>query len=194
MKVSLQKNPLYKKALILEYATIVWNLFEGIASVSVGIFTGSVSLFAYGLESSIEVFASSVVVWELKGAEKKREKLALRLIGAAYLLVSAYIFIDASRSLLRLHHPDRSFLGIVLMIITAIGMGYLGISKRSVGSKLASSTVLADAKFTLIDAALSLTVLVGLLFNTLLGWWWMDQAMALFLSGVAFREGIKILL
>ena len=54
-----------------------------------------------------------------------------------------------------------------------------------------SVTVLADAKFTLIDAALSSTVLVGLIFNTFFGWWWMDQAMALFLSGVAFREGLR---
>lgn len=180
-----------KRALLLEYLTITWNIFEGLSSVLVGVLTGSVSLFAYGLESSIEVFASSLVVWELKGIDKNREKTALKLIGLAYLLVSAYIFIDASLSLLQGHHPDRSFLGIILMIISAIIMLSLGLSKKSVGRKLGSQTVLADAKFTLIDAALSTTVLVGLLFNTLFGWWWMDQAMALFLSGVAFREGIK---
>lgn len=187
-------NKLYKRALSLEYATIGWNIFEGLSSVVVGILTGSVSLFAYGLESSVEVFSSSVVVWELKGTEKGREERALKLIGIAYLVVSAYVFFDASKSLLEGHHPERSFLGIILMIITALVMGGLGFSKRSVGKKLASSTVLADAKFTLVDAALATTVLVGLLFNTLFGWWWMDQAMALFLSGVAFREGLRELL
>lgn len=187
-------NKLYKRALSLEYATIGWNIFEGLSSVIVGILTGSVSLFAYGLESSVEVFSSSVVVWELKGTEKGREERALKLIGIAYLVVSAYVFIDASKSLLEGHHPERSFLGIILMIITALVMGGLGFSKRSVGKKLASSTVLADAKFTLVDAALATAVLVGLLFNTLFGWWWMDQAMALFLSGVAFREGLRELL
>ena len=183
-----------KKALLLEYLTISWNVFEGLSSILVGVLTGSVSLFAYGLESSIEVFASSLVVWELKGTDKKREKIALRLIGFAYLVVSVYIFIDASISLLKGHHPDKSFLGIILMIITAIVMILLALAKKSVGEKMGSLTVLADAKFTLIDAALSATVLIGLLFNTLLGWWWMDQAMALFLSGVAFREGIKEIL
>ncbi len=185
------QSPNFKKALLLEYLTIIWNVFEGISSVLVGIFTGSVSLFAYGLESSIEVFASCLVVWELKGTDPRREKVALKLIGVAYLLVSVYIFIDASISLLQKHHPDRSFLGIMLMIITVIAMGYLGWSKKKVGEKLGSNTVLADAKFTLIDASLASTVLIGLVLNTLFGWWWTDQAMALFLSGVAFREGIR---
>ena len=185
------ENTLLKRALTLEYLTIAWNVFEGASSVLVGILTGSVALVAYGLESGVEVFASSVVIWELKGTGKGREKHALKMIGIAYLIVSLYIFIDASKSLFEGHHPDRSFIGIILMVVTIGIMGGLGISKRIVGGKMNSSTVLADAKFTLIDAFLSSTVLVGLLFNTLFGWWWMDQALALFLSGVAFREGIK---
>lgn len=185
------KYKTYKKALVQEYLTISWNIFEGISSVIVGIMTGSVSLYAYGLESSIEVFSSSLVVWDLKGTGKGREKTALKLIGLSYLVVSAYIFFDASKSLLEGNHPQRSFIGIFLLIITVVVMTTLGIMKRKTGTALGSATVLADAKFTLIDAALASTVLVGLIFNTLFGWWWTDQAMALFLSGVAFREGIR---
>lgn len=189
--MAISQNPNLKKALSLEYLTIGWNVFEGLSSVWVGVLTGSISLFAYGLESIIEIFASSVVVWELKGVDRNREKSALKLIGFAYLAVSAYIFIVASKSLLERHHPDRSFIGIILMIATVMVMGLLGLAKKTMGRKLGSSTVVADAKFTLIDAALASTVLVGLLFNTLLGWWWTDQIIALFLSGVAFREGIR---
>jgi divalent metal cation (Fe/Co/Zn/Cd) transporter len=183
-----------KKALFLEYLTIVWNIFEGVSCVIVGTITGSISLIAYGLESGIEVFASSLVIWELKGSDPKREKIALKLIGLSYLLVSAYVFFDASKSLLEGHHPDRSFLGIILLAVTVVVMGSLGFAKKGVGEKLKSNTVLADAKFTLIDAALAGTVLVGLLFNTLFGFWWTDQALALFLAGVAFREGLRELL
>ena len=57
-----------------------------------------------------------------------------------------------------------------------------------------SGTVLADAKFTLIDGGLAGTVLVGLALNALFGWWWVDQIMALFLAGVACREGIQEIL
>ncbi len=188
------QNPDYKKALILEYLTIIWNVFEGGSSVLIGFLTGSVSLFAYGLESSIEVFASSLVVWELRGIGKKREKIALKLIGLAYLLVSAYIFIYSIKNYLQGNQPERSFLGVFLMVVTFIVMIILGLAKKRTGERLGSLTVLADAKFTLIDAALSASVLIGLLFNTLFGWAWTDLAMALFLSGVAFREGMREIL
>jgi divalent metal cation (Fe/Co/Zn/Cd) transporter len=182
---------LHKKALLYEYITIAWNVFEGIVCVTIGIFSGSVVLIAYGLESSVEVFASSLVVWDLKGRSKKREKLALKLIGGAYFIVSLYIFIDAAKSLLAGNHPDKSLTGIVFIIATVIMMMILGFSKKTIGTQMKSETVLADAKFTLIDGALAGTVLIGLALNALFGWWWADQAMALFLSGVAFREGLK---
>lgn len=186
---------LVKKALLLEYSTIAWNVFEGIVSMVIGLMTNSVALFAYGLESSVEVFASSVVIWELKGTKStKRKNLALKLIGLAYLIVSAYVFIDASISLFEKQHAEKTILGIIILTASAIAMATLGLFKRSVGNKMESETVLADAKFTLIDGALSTTVLIGLVFNALFGWWWMDQALALFLAGAAFREGVKEIL
>lgn len=185
---------LYKKALLFEYLTIAWNVFEGVASVTVGLLSGSVALVAYGLESSVEVFASSLVVWELKGTSKKREEIALKLIGLAYLVVSAYIFIHAIESILKGQHPQASLLGIILIVVTAVIMVALGFTKLNIGKHMESPTVLADAKFTLIDAALSITVLVGLVFNALFGFWWLDQALALFISGVAFREGVREIL
>jgi divalent metal cation (Fe/Co/Zn/Cd) transporter len=187
-------NKYFVHALNLEYVTIAWNIFEGITCVALGFIAGSVALVAYGLESSVEVFASSVVVWELKNndeASKKREKFALKLIGYAYIVVSIYIFIDGSKSLIEGKHPGASQLGIFFIALTFVIMMLLGLTKKFVGNKLGSQTVLADAKFTLIDGLLSATVLVGLILNALFGWWWADQALALFLSGVAFREGIK---
>jgi divalent metal cation (Fe/Co/Zn/Cd) transporter len=183
-----------KKALFYEYLTIAWNIFEGVVCVTLGILSGSVALFAYGLESSVEVFASSVVVWDLKGGKKTSEEKALKLIGVAYLIVSAYVFIDAAQSLLSRHHPQQSLIGIIFLFVTAIVMTVLGLLKHQVGGKMKSLSVLADAKFTLIDAALSTTVLIGLLCNLLFGWWWIDQALALFIAGVAFREGMKEIL
>lgn len=188
------QNKLLKKAFVLEYLTIAWNIVEGIMSMALGLLAGSVSLFAYGLESSIEVFASSVTVWELKGSGKGREKKALKMIGVAYLMVSAYVFVDAAKSLFEGHHASQSIGGIVFMIITVIVMLALGVFKRDIGNKMKNLVVLADAKFTLIDAGLSSTVLIGLVLNALLGWWWTDEALALFLAGAAFREGLKELL
>lgn len=185
------EQKLLKKALLYEYITIAWNIFEGIVCVTIGLISGSIVLIAYGLESGVEVFASTIVVWDLNGKSKKREKFALKLIGGAYFIVSIYIFIDAIASLLAGKHPEKTFAGIIFIIITVIMMLYLGLKKKHIGTQMKSGTILADAKFTLIDGALAGTVLVGLALNALFGWWWADQAMALFLSGVAFREGLK---
>jgi divalent metal cation (Fe/Co/Zn/Cd) transporter len=187
----MMSQKLLNKALLFEYLTIAWNILEGIVCVTIGLISGSVVLVAYGLESGVEVFASALVVWDLKGSSKKREKMALKLIGGAYFIVSAYIFFDASGSLLAREHPQKTFWGIIFIILTVIVMVTLGLIKNGIGKKMGSETVLADAKFTLIDAALAGTVLAGLALNALFGWWWADQTMALFLSGVAFREGIK---
>ena len=180
-----------RRALLLEYITIAWNILEGIISMLLGFLAGSVSLFAYGLESSIEVFASSVTVWHLKGGKSRNERVALKLIGGAYLIASAYIFLDAVRSLVQQHHPNATVLGIIFLILTVLVMLILGILKKKVGKAMKNAVVLADAKFTLIDGALSAAVLIGLVLNAWLGWWWTDQALALFLSGVAFKEGIQ---
>lgn len=185
---------LHQKALRLEYVTIAWNIFEGVVCMLLGFLAGSVSLFAYGLESSVEVFASGVTVWELQGSGKGREKKALKMIGYAYLVVSAYVFIDASKSLFEGHHAEQTPLGIFFLTLTVIMMVVLGVLKNDVGKKINNPVVLADAKFTLIDAALSSTVLIGLILNVLFGWWWTDQALALFLAGAAFREGLKEIL
>jgi divalent metal cation (Fe/Co/Zn/Cd) transporter len=120
--------PLFKKALLFEYLTIIWNILEGIVCISIGLLSGSVVLMAYGLESGVEVFASAVVVWDLKGGKKEREKIALRLIGFAYFFVSAYIFVDAISNLLAHEHPNKSLFGIIFIIITAFMMLYLGFS------------------------------------------------------------------
>ncbi len=189
-----QDTKLLKRALLLEYITIGWNILEGIVCILVGISTASVSLLAYGLSSGVEIFASGVVVWDLKGANKQREKIALKMIGFSYIIVAVYVFFDAIRSLLEGNHPDRTYIGILILSCSATAMIIIGAAKYVVGKKMKSATVLADAKFTYVDAALSLAVLTGLAFNTIFGFWWMDPAMAIFLAGFAFREGLREIL
>lgn len=186
-----ERQRLRRRVLSLEYLTIAWNVAEGGISIVVGILAASVALFAFGLDSAVEVFASAVVVWQLHGAAREREQWALRLIGGAYLVVAVYIAADSARSLISRHHPGASPTGIVFMALTVLVMLVLGTTKRHFGRRLASATVLADAMFTLIDAALSAAVLVGLVLNAAAGWWWADPAMALVVSALAFREGLE---
>ena len=68
-------------------------------------------------------------------------------------------------------------------------MPLLARAKRNVGRKLNSSATVSEAEQNMICAYLSIALLVGLLANALLGWWWADPVAALVIAGVAANEG-----
>jgi divalent metal cation (Fe/Co/Zn/Cd) transporter len=141
----------------------------------------------------VEIVASLIVVWNLGGVAESRERRALRLIGGAYLLIAAYIAWEATRGLLARHHAGDSPGGAALMMATIAVMFALAVAKWRTGRRLGSPTVIASGRFSAVDAGLSATVLAGLLANALLGWWWVDPILALFLAAVAAKEGIEAL-
>jgi divalent metal cation (Fe/Co/Zn/Cd) transporter len=185
---------LRRRAFRLEYATIAWNVLEGLAALAAGLLAGSVSLVAFGLDSSVEVFASVVVVWELRGVDRGQEHRAVRAIGAAYLVVAVYVLVDALNALRTANHPEASPIGMVLLAATVVVMAALGIAKLRVGRAIDSETVLADGRFSLIDGALAGAVLIGLVLSAAFGWWWADAVLAIAISVLAFREGREALL
>ena len=73
---------LLQRGLWLEYATLGWNVIGTVIVLIAAVRTGSTALAGFGLDSAIEIFASVVVVWQLKGVEQGREALALKLIGS----------------------------------------------------------------------------------------------------------------
>jgi divalent metal cation (Fe/Co/Zn/Cd) transporter len=180
---------LRRRALGLEFATIAWNVLEGVLAIVAGLLAGSVALVAFGLDSSVEVFASAVVVWELRGVDRRRERRAVRAIGAAYLVVAVYILLDSGNALRIANRPEASPIGMLLLAATVLVMAVLGIAKLRVGRELRSATVTADGRFSLVDGSLAGTVLVGLALTALLGWWWADAILAIGISLLALREG-----
>ena len=183
------ETSLRRRALALEFVTIAWNLLEGVLAIVAGLLAGSVALVAFGLDSSIEVFASAVVVWELRGVDRRRERRAVRAIGAAYLVVAVYILLDSGNALRIANRPEASPMGMLLLAATVLVMAVLGIAKLRVGRELHSATVTADGRFSLVDGSLAGAVLVGLALTALLGWWWADALLAIGISLLAFREG-----
>jgi divalent metal cation (Fe/Co/Zn/Cd) transporter len=188
--VDLRHRRLLRRAFQLEYLTIVWNTLEGIVAIAAGLSAGSVALVAFGLDSSVEVCASLVVVWELRGADRSGEHRALRLIGVGYIVVGVYVAWDTAMSILGGHRPDASPLGIAFLTVTVIVMILLAAGKLRIGRAMDSPTVLADGRFSLIDGALAGAVLSGLLLTAVLGWWWADALLAGLIALLALREGI----
>ena len=180
----------------LEYFTITWNAFEGLVAVLAGAVAGSISLVGFGIDSFIEVTSGSVLLWRMSvDSEVRRRELnerrALRIVGACFLLLAAYIAYESTLDLWSRRAPDHSIPGIILACVSLIVMPLLSRAKRKVGRALGSAAMQADAKQTEFCTYLSAILLAGLLLNTLFGLWWADTVAALIMVPIVAKEGIE---
>ena len=176
----------------LEYLTIGWNSLEGIIAVGAGIGAGSVALVGFGVDSVIEVSSGAVLLWRLVSGEH-REQLALRLVGASFMLLAAYVAFEAIKSLWLRELPDVTYLGIAIAALSLAVMPWLAYEKRKVATQLNSRAMKADSRQTDLCAYLSAILLGGLLLNALFGWWWADPVAALIIVPIIAKEGVEAL-
>lgn len=186
------------RGLSLEYFTVAWNLLEAAIALVSGAVAGSIALIGFGLDSLIEVSSGGILLWRLHADhdEERRERVercALKLVGASLLLLAAYVAGDSVVSLVRREAPERSLPGIALAITSLIAMPLLARAKRRVASTLGSSALQADSRQTDICAYLSAILLLGLLLNAALGWWWADPVAGLIMVPLIAYEGSEAL-
>jgi divalent metal cation (Fe/Co/Zn/Cd) transporter len=179
----------------LEYFTIAWNALEGLVAVVAGAIAGSISLVGFGIDSFIEVTSGSVLLWRMSvdsdvHRRETNEKRALRIVGACFLLLAAYIAYDSILDLWSKRAPEHSIAGIVLACVSLVVMPILSRAKRKVGRSLNSAAMHADAKQTEFCTYLSAILLAGLLLNAVVGLWWADPVAALIMVPIIAKEGI----
>jgi divalent metal cation (Fe/Co/Zn/Cd) transporter len=172
------------------------ELFEAVIAVAAGIAAGSIALVAFGFDSSIEVFAASVVVWqfraELRGhVDDDRERRALKLIAVTFFVLAAYVTAEAIRDVVVDEEAEASLGGVILASVSLGVMPTLAWLKRRAGRALNSSTLVADSAETFLCSWLSAVLLIGLLLNATVGWSWADPLAALGIALLALREGIE---
>jgi divalent metal cation (Fe/Co/Zn/Cd) transporter len=181
---------LRERALRLEYLTIGWNTVEAIVALIAGSIAGSIALIGFGLDSVIEVFAASVVLWQLRiGLEAEREVRALRVIGGTFFALATYVAVESVRDLVGRARPGESLPGIILTTLSLGVMFFLSAAKHRTGHQLNSLVLIADSKQTLLCSYLSGVVLIGLAANAGLGWWWADPVAGFGIAVLAVREG-----
>lgn len=133
-----------------------------------------VALAGFGLDSLVEIGASTVVLWELAGVAQERRRRAMRMIGFAFVGVAVYLAVQSTAVLALGLRPRHSPLGIVWTGVTAGVMFALAAGKAHAGAALGNPVLGAEGRITMIDGVLATTVLLGLTLNALLGWWWAD--------------------
>lgn len=180
---------LSRRARRLAWATIVWNVIEAIVAISAGSAASSIALIGFGLDSTVEVMSALVIVWQLHGLDKKRERTALKLIAISFYVLAGYVTIQALLDLTSATEPSKSPVGIGLAVASLIVMPILAATKRRTGRQMGSRTVIADGNQTKLCAYLSVILLGGLIFNATIGWWWADPVAALAIAALAINEG-----
>lgn len=179
----------------LEYFTLGWNISEAIIAITAGAIAGSISLIGFGVDSVVECLSGLVMLWRLSSheADERRERLALRLVGVSFLVLAGWVAWDATQSLIDREPPDVSFIGIALAVISLVIMPLLARAKRRLALRLGSGALAADSRQTDLCAWLSAILLLGLVMNWVLGWWWADPVAALLMVPIILREGTQAL-
>lgn len=173
-------------------ATIVYNVVEAVVAIAAGSVASSAALIGFGLDSTVEVLSAAAVAWQFTRRDPERwERGTLRVIAIAFFALAAYVTVSSAAALLGRTDVEHSTLGIVLTALSVTIMPFLSLAERRAGRELGSATAVADSKQTLICTYLSAAVLIGLVLNSLFGWWWADALAGLVIAGFAVREGIE---
>jgi len=178
----------------LEYFTIGWNTLEGLVAVVAGALAGSISLVGFGIDSFIEVTSGTVLLWRMSVdadalKRERNEMLSLRIVGVCFLALALYVGYESVSDLVSRKAPGHSIPGIALACVSLVVMPILSKAKKEVATGLGSSAMHADAKQTDFCVYLSAILLIGLLLNAMLGWYWADPLAGLIMVPIIAKEG-----
>ena len=182
------RKALLRRGFALEYLTLAWNVAGIVILAIAAISARSVALAGFGLDSLIEIGASTVVIWELSGTGEQRQRRGLRLIGYAFAALAVYLLAQSTVVLAIGYHPRHSPLGIIWTAVTAAVMFMLAAGKARTGRALDNPVLRTEGRVTMIDGILAAAVLLGLTLNAALGWWQADPAAGYVLVYYAARE------
>jgi divalent metal cation (Fe/Co/Zn/Cd) transporter len=187
---------LYRRGLILAAITVFYNIGEGLVSVLFGLEDETIALFGFGLDSFVEVI-SGVGIWHMirrlqkdgDGQADVFERTALRVTGTAFYLLAGGLVLTAALTAVQGRAPETTLWGIIVALVSIVTMWILIRMKTSVGRKLGSAAILADANCTRACLYLSFVLLLSSLGYEMTGIGLLDTAGALFIALFSFREG-----
>jgi divalent metal cation (Fe/Co/Zn/Cd) transporter len=190
-----------KTGVRIEVFTILWMVVEMAVSLGAGIAAGSVLLTAFGLDSLIELASGSILLWRLsvesRGGDLKSveqaERLAARVVAASLVLLCAYVLVSSAYQLIAHAQPESSIIGIGITAAALLIMPYLAVTKRRISRRIESAALEGDAANSLTCAIMAGTVLVGLVFNSLFGLWWVEYIAALVFLVWLVRETREVI-
>jgi divalent metal cation (Fe/Co/Zn/Cd) transporter len=187
---------LYKRAYLLSWFTIIYNIAEGIISMFLGYQDETLTLFGFGVDSFIEVMSGigiAVMILRIRqnpdSQKNSFEVQALKITGAAFYFLSAGLLAGIIFNILSKHKPETTLWGIVISLISIAVMFWLMTAKKRVGKMLNSLPIISDSNCTKICIYMSVVLLFSSLLYELTGFAYADSIGAAGLIWFSFSEG-----
>ena len=143
-----ERSRLLRRGRRLEATTLGWNVAGIVALAIATVQARSVALFGFGLDSLIEIGASTVVLWELADTAHDRQARALRLIGWAFVALAAYLAVQSTVVLAVGYRSHHNLLGIIWTALTAAVMFALAAAKARTGALLNNPVLQTEGRVT----------------------------------------------
>jgi divalent metal cation (Fe/Co/Zn/Cd) transporter len=185
---------LARRAKLLSWLSLGAMAVEGAVAIVAGVVAGSIALLGFGLDSAIEGFASTIIIWRFTGSRlfsERAEVRAQKLVAIQFYLLAPYVAIESVRALAGGEHADVSVVGMVLAVWSLVTMPLLGLAKQRIADQIGSAATKGEGRQNILCAYLAGALLVGLAGNALIGAWWLDPVVGLLIAGVAVKEGAE---
>jgi divalent metal cation (Fe/Co/Zn/Cd) transporter len=189
-------NKWLQTALWLSIITIVYNIIEGLVSVYFGSTDDTLVLLGFGIDSFVEVISGIGIlhmVMRMKRSEVKDhdkfERLALRITGYSFILLSAGLVVGSILKVINKSKPETTLAGIIIAAISILTMYFLMQYKLKTGKALNSEAIIADAHCTKTCLYLSFILLISSILYEFFKINYIDIAGTLGIAWYAFSEG-----
>ncbi len=177
------------------------NLFLAIGKILIGLLVKSVSIFAEGIHSSVDVLSSVISLVGIKIAKKpvdknhpyghyKFEVLAGLLITIILFLTGAKILYEAYKGFLSPSVVKLSYLALGIMAVSAIANEVMSRLKIHYGKKENSISLLSDGVHDKVDVWASVAVFIGLILSRY--WIYVDSFLALLIGLYIMKESFSL--
>jgi divalent metal cation (Fe/Co/Zn/Cd) transporter len=189
-----------KRAVMLAAISVAWGVVEAVVAVTAGIFSGSISLVAFGASSAVEVVSLAIVLWAMMQVQRQHRidpshtatlRSALFIAGIGFLLLALAVVHEAGSMLFYREQAGVSVVGIVLAALSLVAKPVLARVKRRTAAAPQGTIPAIDTVSTALSSTRSLILLLGLCASAVLHWRWADPAAALLMLPLILRQGWK---
>jgi|SRR6185437_13448217 len=177
-----QQQSVHHAVSVLAWFSVIWMAVESLVALFAAWLSHSVALLAFGGDSVIELVSAMLVLGLAAGNDRHNRPWTGKLASVLLMLLIGAVIGASYFSLHGRLVAERSWIGIVVLGLSALIMPWLADRKRRLARANANVTLRADAVQSAVCGYLAWIGLVGVAFNTAFQWHWADPLAALLIT------------